>query len=321
MNRIAIDATSISAAGKGLSRVQRATVRALAALGRHELFAYVAEDVELEVPATRIRRRPAVLWEQVGLRRAAREADVVLTWTDRLPLTGGGRFVLWLFELSTERIALNRERGAGAYQRASDLLTERLWRGSLRRAAQVLAGSATTAAQLGDVPVLHPGVDERFSPGPGRDGCYVFHLASSDPRDNTETVVEAVRLANERLREPVELVVPATRVSDEELVDLYRGASAYLDASLFEGFGYQPLEAMACGAPVVASTASREVVGDAGLLCDPNDAQGQADALVRLLEDPDLAEDLRRRGLERAGEFSWERTAARLADVLDEVAS
>jgi hypothetical protein len=226
MTRIAIDATSISAAGKGLSRVQRATVRALAALGRHELFAYVAEDVELEVPAARIRRQPAVLWEQVGLRRAAREADVVLTWTERLPLTGGGRFVLWLFELPTERIALNRERGAGAYQRASDLLTERLWRGSLRRAAQVLAGSATTAAQLGDVPVLHPGVDERFSPGPGRDGCYVFHLASSDARDNTATVVEAVRLANERLREPVELVVPATRVSDDELVELYRGASA-----------------------------------------------------------------------------------------------
>jgi glycosyltransferase involved in cell wall biosynthesis len=328
---IAVDATSISARGKGLSRVQRETVRALAALGRHELVAYVSEDVELEVSTRRARRRPAMLWEQVGLRRAASEADAVLTWTDRLPLRGGGRFVVWLFELPTSRIVLNRERHVGPYQRASDLLTERLWRPSLRRATRVLAGSQATAAQLraelpelGDVPVVHPGIDERFTPGRGREGQYVFHLSSDDPRDNSAAVAEAVSLANDRLREPVRLIVAGGargRVSDEELVALYRGAAAYLDASLFEGFGYQPLEAMACGAPVVGSTAVREVVGGAGLLCDPGDAQAQADSLVRLLEEPGLAQDLRRRGLERAAEFSWERTAAQLADVLDDVAS
>lgn len=331
MIRIAVDATSISSRGKGLSRVQRETVRALAALGRHELVAHVAEDIELEVPTARVRRRPALFWEQLGLRHAGRDADAVLTWTDRLPLGGGGRFVVWLFELPTSRIALNRERHAGPYQLASDLLTERLWRPSLRRAARVLAGSEATEArlraelpELGDVSVLHPGVDERFTPGPGRDDHYVFHLSSDDPRDNTATVSEAVRLANERLREPTRLIVAGGsggRVSDEELVALYRGAAAYLDASLFEGFGFQPLEAMACGAPVIASTASRDVVGDAGLLCDPRDPRAQADALVRLLEEPGLGEELRRRGLDRAREFSWERTAAQLADVLDEVAS
>jgi hypothetical protein len=321
MTRVAIDATSISQGGKGISRVQLGTVRALAALGRHELVAYVSEDVELDVPTVRVRRRPALLWEQVGLRRAARETDVVLTWTDRLPVRGSGRFVIWLFELPTHRIALNRERGAGAYQRASDLVTELLWGSSVRRAARVLAGSESTALELGGATVLHPGIDERFTPGPGREGRYVFHLSSPDPRDNTATTVEAVRIANERLREPVELVVPAGRVSEEELLGLYRGAAAYLDASLFEGFGYQPLEAMACGTPVLASSASRDVVGEAGLLCDPRDAHAQANALVRLLEEPGLAEELRRRGLERAREFTWERTAAQLADVLDEVAS
>jgi glycosyltransferase involved in cell wall biosynthesis len=195
----------------------------------------------------------------------------------------------------------------------------------------VLAGSETTAArlraelpELEAVAVLHPGVDQRFTPGPGRDGRYVFHLSSDDPRDNSAIVAEAVRLANDRLRDPVRLIVAGGsggHVSDQELIGLYRGAAAYLDASLFEGFGYQPLEAMACGAPVVASTASREVVGEAGMLCDPHDAHAQADSLVRLLEEPGLAEHLRRRGLERAGEFRWERTAAQLADVLDEVAS
>ena len=321
MTRIAIDATSISAAGKGISRVQLGTLRALASLDRYDLVAYVSEDIRLEVQTVRVRRRPALWWEQVGLRRAARDPDVVLTWTDRLPLGGGGRFVIWLFELPTHRIALNRERRAGAYQRGSDLVTQQLWSRSLRRATRVLAGSESTASELGGATVLHPGLDGRFTPGTGRQGRYVFHLSSADPRDNTETLVEAVRLANERLREPVELVVPTERISDEELLGLYRGARAYLDASLFEGFGYQPLEAMACGAPVIASTASGDVVGDAGLLCDPHDAHAQADALVRLLEEPNLAEDLRRRGLERAKEFSWERTAVQLADVLDEVAS
>jgi hypothetical protein len=321
MTRIAIDATSISAGGKGLSRVQLGTVQALAALGRQELLAYVSEDVELEVPTVPVRRRPALWWEQVGLRSAARDADAVLTWTDRLPLGGGGRFVIWLFELPTHRIALNRERRAGVYQQGSDLVTQLLWGPSLRRAARVLAGSEATAAELGGATVLHPGIDGRFTPGAGRDGRYVFHLSSADPRDNTATIVEAVRIANERLREPIELVVPAGRVSDDELLALYRGAAAYLDASLFEGFGYQPLEAMACGTPVVASAASRGVVGEAGLLCDPADAQAQANALVRLLDEPGLAEELRRRGLERAREFTWERTAGQLADVLDEVAS
>jgi glycosyltransferase involved in cell wall biosynthesis len=110
------------------------------------------------------------------------------------------------------------------------------------------------------------------------------------------------------------------RVTDAELVTLYRGASAYLDPTLFEGFGYQVLEAMACGAPVVASgtTSIPEIVGDAGLLCDPADPGAFADALVRVLEEPGLAAELRRRGLERAAGFTWERAARQIAGALEE---
>jgi len=180
--------------------------------------------------------------------------------------------------------------------------------------------------------VIYPGLDPEFTPGPGPGGGepYVFHLGSSDPRDNTETVLQAVEIV--RKRRPIRLVVggssPPTadaeytgRVSDEELVRLYRGAAAYLDASLFEGFGYQALEAMACGAPFVGSNATSipEVVGDAGLLVDPRDPEALAAALVRVLEEPGLAEDLRRRALERAGEFTWERTADAFAEVFAEV--
>jgi glycosyltransferase involved in cell wall biosynthesis len=339
MTRIAVDATSVSPSGKGLSRVQSGTVQALAALSHPGLVAYVGADVDLGVPSVRVRRRPALLWEQVGLARAGRRADVVLTWTDRLPVSGGP-FVVWLFEVPTRRIDQNRLARAGWYQRGSDLLTGMLWRGSLRRAACVLAGSSATAAELQaaapevrEARVLYPGLDATFAPGTGRDGRYVLHIASSDPRDNTPAVVAAVGRANTRLREPVQLLVAGAdgadgerveflgRVSDEDLVELYRGAAAYLDASLFEGFGYQPLEAMACGTPVIAANgpSALEVVGDAGILCDPRDVEARAAALVRVLEEPGLGQELRRRGLERAETFSWERTARQLLEVIDEV--
>jgi len=106
--------------------------------------------------------------------------------------------------------------------------------------------------------------------------------------------------------------------SDEELVALYRGAAAYVDATLYEGFGFQPLEAMACGAPVVASSSTSipEVVGDAAVLVDPRNAGALADALARVLEEDGLAADLRRRGLERAREFTWDRTVDALLELI-----
>jgi len=332
---IAVDATAVSPAGKGISRAMRGAAEALARHGV-DVVALVRSGVELEAPCETVRARPALWWEQVGLAQAGRRFDVVLTPTERLPLVGAGRFVVWLYETPGRRLA----QGRGAYQRGSDLVTRALWKRSLRRAAAVVAGSEATARELRGalpglrVPVIYPGLDPEFSPGPGPGGGrYVFHLGSADPRDNTEVVMRAVALARERLREPLRFVVGGAapraapeaeytgRVSDEELVRLYRGASAYLDASLFEGFGYQALEAMACGAPFVGSNATSipEVVGDAGLLVDPRDPAALADALVRLLEEPGLPDGLRRRGLERAHEFTWERTAADFAELFEEL--
>jgi len=177
-----------------------------------------------------------------------------------------------------------------------------------------------------------------LSPGSGS-GC-VFHLSSSDPRDNTETVLAALALVPgaelvvggglggreaflEREAERLSLagrVRFTGRLPDDELVELYRGAAVYVDASLYEGFGYQVLEAMACGAPVVASTATSipEVVGDAGLLADPRSPTAIAEQVTRILEDDALAADLRGRGLARASDFSWERTADGLAAAVEE---
>jgi glycosyltransferase involved in cell wall biosynthesis len=110
-------------------------------------------------------------------------------------------------------------------------------------------------------------------------------------------------------------------VPDEDLPALYNGADLFVFPSLYEGFGLPVLEAMACGTPVVTSNSSSlpEVAGDAALLVDPYDVEAIAAAMVRVLADPDLAEALRQKGLRRAGEFTWERTARETIAVYEQV--
>lgn len=96
-----------------------------------------------------------------------------------------------------------------------------------------------------------------------------------------------------------------------DLPALYSGAAVFCLPSFYEGFGLPPLEAMACGTPVVVSNRSSlpEVVGEAGLLVDPDDAAEIGEALHRVLTDSDLAAEMRRCGLQRAAMFSWAETA------------
>jgi glycosyltransferase involved in cell wall biosynthesis len=108
-------------------------------------------------------------------------------------------------------------------------------------------------------------------------------------------------------------------VSDAELEWLYRNCFAFLYPSLFEGFGMPPLEALTLGAPVISSDTSSlpEVVGDAGLLVDPRDAQSIAAAMARLSSGEVSRERLRAAGKEQARRFSWESSARKLLDLYD----
>jgi glycosyltransferase involved in cell wall biosynthesis len=110
-------------------------------------------------------------------------------------------------------------------------------------------------------------------------------------------------------------------LTDDDLPALYNGADLFVFPSLYEGFGLPPLEAMACGTPVVTSNASSlpEVVGDAAITVDPYDVDALSGAMRRVLTDPCLRDEMRQKGLARASGFTWERTARETVSVYRQV--
>lgn len=110
-------------------------------------------------------------------------------------------------------------------------------------------------------------------------------------------------------------------ITGERLVLLYNGASVLVLPSLYEGFGFPLLEAMACGTPVICARSASvpEIAEDAALYFDPKDANELTDALSKVLEDPSLAAGLREKGFQQAARFSWEKTARETLEVYKEV--
>ncbi len=118
-------------------------------------------------------------------------------------------------------------------------------------------------------------------------------------------------------------VIVTGYVPDEELPAFYRAASALVYPSLFEGFGLPPLEAMACGTPVITSNTSSlpEVVGEAALLIDPYSETELAAAMLRIIADQPLRAQLQASGLKRAGLFTWRATAEKTLQLYREASA
>ncbi|MCC2640313.1 MAG: putative Glycosyl transferase, group 1 [Nitrospira sp.] len=199
------------------------------------------------------------------------------------------------------------------------------------------------------VTVTPLGLDaDRFRPAGHRkeNRPYVFCVAGSDPTKNIGRLVEAFAKLPETIRDRFDLLLAgdvckrmdirsaverlgigrqttfAGVVSDADLITYYQQATVFVFPSLYEGFGLPVLEAMGCGCPVICSNSSSlpEVAGEAALLVDPHDAGQFAAELLRVLQSPALQSDLRARGLARAREFSWDRTALETMAVYDRVA-
>jgi glycosyltransferase involved in cell wall biosynthesis len=190
------------------------------------------------------------------------------------------------------------------------------------------------------VDVVPYGVGPGFTPGPadssalerlGVESPYVLTVGTLQPRKNIPAALAAFERATPEgsphtlvvagprgwhddavagmLRKP--RVRPVGAVSDEQLVELYRGADCLLFPSLYEGFGFPVLEAMACGTPVVCAnrTSLPEVAGDAGVLVDPEDTDAFAAALTEVLSSEGRRAELAAAGLAHARTFSWRRCA------------
>jgi glycosyltransferase involved in cell wall biosynthesis len=227
-----------------------------------------------------------------------------------------------------------------------------LVRPACRRAYKVLTVSEYSRRQILEwagleasrVVNVGAGVESRFEPQ-GRQYSlgfpYLLALGNERPHKNIGRLVRAFaisglashmklvitgKLGNDALRALDETgiaaaVHPIGLVPDEDLPALYRGAQALCMPSLFEGFGLPVIEAMACGTPVLTSTATSlpEVAGDAAILVDPLDIEVMAAGLRRIIDEQDTRARLIARGFVRSQEYSWDSTAQRIRAVLDEL--
>jgi glycosyltransferase involved in cell wall biosynthesis len=110
-------------------------------------------------------------------------------------------------------------------------------------------------------------------------------------------------------------------VPDNDLIKFYNAADLFVFPSFYEGFGLPPLEAMACGTPVITSNSSSlpEVVGDAGVTLDPTDCEGFVDSMYQILTNESLKSEMSNKSLKRAKMFNWEKTAQETWNVYEEV--
>jgi glycosyltransferase involved in cell wall biosynthesis len=255
-----------------------------------------------------LRRRGAYAYARASMWSAARRSSRILTVSET-----SKRDILHFFSVAPEKIVV-----------VPNAIDERFW----------LSPTDDEVAR----------VRERYQ----LDHRFILYVGNIKPHKNLVRLIDAFHVLRGRGFDDLTLLIigdeisklPALRravhghklhkhvrflgyLPDQTLAILYRLASVFVFPSLYEGFGLPPLEAMASGTPVVTSNLSSlpEVTGNAAVLVDPYDVDSIVEGVERVLTDPELAAEMRRRGLIRARQFSWDQSVARTRHVYCEVGS
>jgi len=353
---LAVDGSGLARPWAGVGTYTTEILRALIAeRPDSRLSVYTAADPPFQHPGIAFHRPPAarligrhVLWP-LRLRRSG--ADLFFGPAGQLPLGGAGMPAV----VTAHDMAIYRN--AGWFPSGQAMSVRLVVPRSMRRARAIVAVSACTARDVAELfgvgeerlVVVPEGVASWFRPLPaagveavgrrlGLPSRFVLFVSTIEPRKNLPTLLDAWGRMRDRPplvvaggwgwrceaeRERLGRMGPDVRVlgpvAPGDLPALYNLATCLAHPAWYEGFGLTPLEAMACGLPVVASNASSlpEVVGDAGVLVPPSDVEGWTAALDRVCGDATLAATLSARGLARAAEFTWSRAAQATWRVFD----
>lgn len=199
------------------------------------------------------------------------------------------------------------------------------------------------------IAVIYHGVEDRFKPGLLKvlpQIPYFLFVGSYKPGKNIPTIIKAFRLFLKNFKKPCRLVIAGSDywedtqanklikelnlekqvkiagfVREDELPRLYRGATAFVSPSFYEGFGMPILEALASGVPVITSPKGSitEIVGDAALLVDPEDYEGLGKAMLKVATDDKLRDRMIEKGLEKSKQFSWQKSAKELFNLYENI--
>ncbi len=302
-----------------------------------------------------------ILWEQLLQPPAAirERLDLLHSLSYVQPMLCPAKSVVTMLDLSFLRMPENFNRGNRAYLATMTRLTAHRCR-RIITISESTRQDVISYLQVPPEKVvpIHLGVDElfrkvedetllaRFREEHQVPEHFLLYLGTLEPRKNVERLVEAYAQVKRESGIPHKLVLGGAKgwlydrifarvrqlglehevvftsyIPYDELPLWYNCADIFIYPSLYEGFGLPPLEAMACGTPVVTSSVSSlpEVVGSAALTVDPLDVDALSSAIRRILEDPALATQLAEAGLQRAATFSWRKMAERTLEVYHDV--
>jgi len=278
----------------------------------------------------RVDRAPnGILWQQFLLPRIA-DADVLWGPHGTIPLGLRIPAVVTLHDFSSITMP-------GRHLLKTVVSFDLFIGKSLERARRVAAVSKAIAEDAvrgfgvsrSRIEIIPNGVDDFFQPGDADRDCILF-VGTLEPRKGIDDLIAVwlslpeprpgLVLCGERgwrVRVPSGVEVTGW-VDRERLRALYQQARIFVYPSRYEGFGIPPLEAMACGAPVIATRtgAIPEYADGAALLIDAGDRDGLRDAMLKLLRDEPLRRDLAARGIERAKKYRWDRSAQLMTELL-----